>query len=322
MVRFLRLLRCLRSSKPPAAASSASNEGVDHSRGDTSEPAADLSLMLANFVGGFKSLPLEIVDEIIEYLADDRPALRACSLTCKALFRSSRPIAHRKLFVVGLGGSHAKDEQDEQAANLVRFRKLLDATECGLTRYARELTIRMGKKFEPENLQPFLPQFQTFARLTSLALHNFNPTPFLPVFEQYFGHLAQQIRSFKFLYPSGPRNDMIYFISRFPNLDDLRFYSFPRRHPPNSEESSVHSIQSSPTLRGTLQVANITPGGDDFLGCLTRLPSGLRFRSIEFHRCTGIDPNIVIRECSSTIQHLTHITHVGEFSPQMQLVRP
>jgi hypothetical protein len=297
----LRSLRRLRSSKPPPVAPPASSESAEHSSGGISEPAADLGSVLANYVGGFKDLPLEIVDEILEHLADDRSALGACSLTCKALCRSSRPIIHRRIFVVGLGGSRTTGEQDKQAANIARFRTLLAATECGLAHYARDLTIRIGTTFVPENLQPFLLQFQTFARLNSLTLHNFNPTPFLPAFEQYFGHLAQQIRSFSFIYQSGTRSDMISFISRFPNLDDLKFCSFPRLH---SEEFNAHSVQTSPTLRGTLQVESIRAGGDDFLGCLTRLPSRLWFRSIEFHRCAGIDLNIVIRECSSTIQHL------------------
>ena len=271
--------------------------------------------MLENFTGSFRGFPQEIVDEVLEYLADDRRTLGACSLTCKALFRSARPIIHRRLCVVGLVGVSAAEEQNEDAVNLVRFRTLLAAADCGLSHYTQELTIRMGKKFTPENLHPFLPQFQTLMRLTSLTLHNFNPAPFLPVVEQFFGHLAQQIRSFKFIYPSGPHGDMMHFISHFPNLDDLRFYSFPGGNPSHRKGSDLPPVQGSPTLRGTLQVSSITPGGDDFLERFARLPSGLRFRSIEFHRCTGIDPNIIIRECSSTIEHLIHVTHIGESLP-------
>ena len=269
--------------------------------------------MLANYVGSFKGLPQEVVDGILEYLEDDRRALGACSLTCKALFRSSRPIIHRRLCVVSRGSPECADEQEMQTPNLARFRTLLAAAERDLTRYTRELTVKIGAEFKPVDLQPFLPQFQTFGRLTSLTLHNFKPTPFLPVFEQYFGHLAQQIRSLEFVYPSGPRDDVLCFISHFPNLDNLKFCSFPRHLPFPPEEYSAPPIQGSPTLRGTLQVGSMTAGGDDFLGCLTRFPSGLGFRSIEFHRCTGINPNIIIRECSSTLQYLTHITHISRF---------
>jgi len=277
-------------------------------------------LVLANFAGSFRGLPQEVVDEILECLVDDGQALRACSLTCKALLRSSRPIIHRRLCVVSRGIPYSTDGRGAHTANLNRFRALLAATEHGLTRYTRELTIKMiGGEFKPVDLQSFLPQFQTFGRLTSLTLHNFKPAPFLPAFEQQFGHLAQQIQSLKFVYPSGPLDDMLSFISRFPNLDDLRFYSFPRHllFPP--EDYIVSPIRGSPTLRGTLQATSMTAGGDDFLRCLTRFPSGLGFRSIEFHHCTGINPNIIIQECSSTLQYLTHTTHINHALPGFDL---
>jgi hypothetical protein len=269
--------------------------------------------VLASFAGSFKGLPQEVVDEILEYLEEDRLTLRACSLTCKVLLRSSRPIIHRRLWVVSRGIPGATDEHEIQTPNLARFHTLLAAAEHGLTRYTRELTIKVGREFKPVDLQLFLPQFQTFVRLTSLTLHNLTPTPFLPVFDQYFGHLAQQIRSLEFIYPSGPQDDVLCFISHFPNLDDLKFRSFPQG-PFLHEEYNAPPIRGSPTLRGTLQVASITAGGDAFLERFTRFPSGLGFRSIQFDRCTGINPNIIIRECSSTLEHLTHITHISKFS--------
>lgn len=246
--------------------------------------------MSANFGENFKGLPQEVVDEILEYLEDDRRALRACSLTCKVLFRSSRPIIYRRL---------------------TRFHMLLAAAERGLTRYTRELTIKF--EFRPVDLQPMLPHLQTFARLTSLTLHRFNPSPFLPLFERYFGHLAQQIRSLNFVDPSGHRDDLLCFVSRFQNLDDLGFFSFPRSIQLPLEEYNTPPIRGSPYLRGTLRVVRMMTKGDDFLKCLTRLPSGLGFRSIEFHDCAGIDPNIILRKCSSTLQNLTHTTHISKF---------
>ena len=297
------------------ATSPARDETVDCSTRDILESAVDLFLVLANFAGDFKGLPQEVVDEILEYLEDDRPALRACSLTCKVLLRSSRPIIHRRLCVVSRGIPHPGDEHEARAANLIRFRTLLAAAECGLTHRTRELTIKIGDDFKPADLQQFLPQFQTFARLTSLTLHNFKPASFNPVFEQCFGHLVQQIRSLEFVYPSGFRDDLVCFISQFPNLDDLGLHAFPRHFLLPHEEYNAPPVKGSPTLRGTLKIANMTAGGDDFLGSLTRFPSGLGFRSIEFKRSMGINPNIIIRQCSSTLQYLTHVTHICRFPP-------
>ena len=273
--------------------------------------------MLENFAGSFKDLPQEIVDEILEYLEDDRRTLIACSLTCKGLFRSTRRIIHRRLYIVGPGRVCTLDEQEirrYEAANRSQLRTLSAASERGLARYTLNLKIRVGEEFTPENLRPYLPQFQTFARLTSLTLHHFDPTPFLPVFEKYFGHLAQQIRSLEFIHPPGPQDDMMYFVSRFPNLEDLGFNSFPQHNLSPSKVYNISAIRKSPTLGGTLQVTSTNAWRTNSLESLTLLPSGLRFRSIEFLRCTGINPNTIIRECTSTLQSLTHVLHTCEFS--------
>ena len=50
---------------------------------------------------GWKNLPQELVDEILDYLLDDLKALKACSLTCKCLFGATRPLIHRRLICSG-----------------------------------------------------------------------------------------------------------------------------------------------------------------------------------------------------------------------------
>ena len=260
---------------------------------------------------------METVDEILEYLADDRRTLIACSLTSRGLFRSARRAIHRRLRLVGPGYPGTSDEQAKRrcgAANRAQLLKLSAAAERGLARYTRELTIKIGGEFTPKNLLPYLPQFQTFALLTSLTLHHFDPTPFLHSFQRYFGHLAQQMRSLEFIYPPGPQDDMMYFISQFPNLENLGFDSFPQHNLDPSEKYNISAIRDSPTLGGTLRVTSTNAWKTDSLESLARLPSGLRFRSIEFLHCTEINPDIIIRECTSTLQSLTHVVHTCEFS--------
>ena len=282
-------------------------------------PAADPSSTLENLMGNFKGLPQEIVDEILEYLKDDRRALMACSLTCKGLFHSARYMIHRRLYVVSprrVGTPGEREMHRVRAENRSQLRTLSAVAERGLVRFIRELTIRVGEELTPENLRPYLPQFQTFARLTSLTLYQFDPTPFLPVFELYFGHLSQQMRSLEFVCPPGPQDDILYFISQFPNLEDLGFNSFPQHNLDPSREYNISTIRSSPTLGGTLRVTSTNGWRTDSLERLTRLPSGLRFRSIEFLHCTGVNPGTIIRKCTSTLQSLTHVLHTCEFFPR------
>ena len=271
--------------------------------------------LLANVTGSFKGLPQEIVDEILEYLEDHRWTLNACSLTCKGLFLSARPIIHRRLYVVGPTNRY-------KAANHPQLSTLSAAAQCGLSHYTRKLTIRVGVVFTPASLRPHLPQFQTFALLTSITLHRFDPHRFIPVFERYFGHLAQQMRSLEFINPPGSQDDMMYFICQFPNLENLGFNPFPYHNIHlYEEESNSSTIQSSPTLGGILQVTSTNHGRTNSLESLARLPSGLRFRSIEFLHCIEIDPNIIIQECTSTLQSLTHVFHNCQFFLEMQPVK-
>ena len=311
MIQSLCSLR-IQDSAAPLERNGSVNRGIRH----VLRPEPDLSSMLENFAGSFKGLPQEIVDEILDYLVDYRRTLVACSLTCKGLFRSTRRIIHRRLYIVGPGRANTSDGQEirrSETVNRSQLHLLSTAARCGLTWYTRELTIRIAEEFTPNNLLPHLPQFQAFTRLTSITLYHFDPTPFLPVFEQYFGHLALQMRSLEFIYPPGPQDDMMYFISQFPNLEDLRFDSFPQHNLNPSKEYNISTIRSSPTLGGTLRVTSANAWRTNSLKRLTQLPSGLRFRSIELLRCTEIDPNIMIRECASTLQSLTHVFHTCEF---------
>ena len=279
------------------------------------KPKTNRSLTSAKFTDGFKRLPQETVDEIIEYLADDRRTLVACSLASGGLLRSARRVIHRGLRLVGPRRPLISDEQEQrqyEAANRAKLLMLSTAAELGLSRYTREVTIKIGREFTPRNLLPYLPQFQTFALLTSLTLHHFDPSPFLHSFGRYFGHLAQQMRSLEFISPPGSQDNIMYFISQFPNLEDLGFDPFPEH---NLDTRLEYDIRSSPTLGGTLQVTSTNVWSTGSLKSLAQLPSGLRFRSIEFLHCTGINPNIILRECSSTLQSLTHVIHTCEFSP-------
>ena len=255
------------------------------------------------------------MDEILEYLEDDRRTLKACSLTCKGLFCSARRIIHRRLYVVNPGGTDTLGRRRYEYGYHSQLRTFSTVVRCGLACYTQELTIAVGEEFTPVALWKHLSYFQMFARLTSLTLHHFSPTPFLPVFEQYFGHLAQQMRSLEFIQPSAPRDNMMYFICQFPNLDDLGFKPFPPQNLDPSKEYNMSSIQSSPTLGGTLRIMTRKGWSVDRLECLTRLPSGLRFRSIEFLRCTGASPDVIIRECAPTLQSLMHALYTCEFPP-------
>ena len=65
------------------------------------EPPVDLLGVLISTAihQGCMGLPQEIVDRMVDILRDDLQALKACSLTCKAMFASARYLIHRVLYL-------------------------------------------------------------------------------------------------------------------------------------------------------------------------------------------------------------------------------
>ena len=59
------------------------------------EPTLDLGTM--TITGTWKDLPQEIVDHIMFMLGNDLNSLKACALTSKTLFLSTRPLIHREI---------------------------------------------------------------------------------------------------------------------------------------------------------------------------------------------------------------------------------
>ena len=58
--------------------------------------------MSATFRQGCMGLPQELIDYIVDILHNDISTLKACSLTCKAMFASTRRLIHQGLCLPAL----------------------------------------------------------------------------------------------------------------------------------------------------------------------------------------------------------------------------
>lgn len=118
----------------------------------------------------WKDLPQELIDHIVLMLGDDLKSLKACSLTCEAMFFSARRIIHRKirltsdknweLLTVPERQRYIHGERQEFAV-----RVLSEFAAWGLLPYAHHLSININKNFTPANLLPFNHHFQCFDRV-------------------------------------------------------------------------------------------------------------------------------------------------------------
>ena len=94
---------------------------------------------------GWKNLPQELVDEIIDYLLDDLGALTACSLTCKRLFGATRHFIHQRLTYSDSSPSHIKSEGSllgRRKRGPEAFERLIAADRAGVLHFTQHLTIK------------------------------------------------------------------------------------------------------------------------------------------------------------------------------------
>ena len=290
--------------------------------GSARQPKAlvNLALIDSNYSDGWMGLPRELTDMIFEYLKTDWDTLASCSLTCRALFCSTRRVIHERLYVAGPRVPLFFNRLTKWCwiYNRRYFRVLSLADDADLTPYTRHLIIEAGQVLTPQSLQPYIPTFQKYVWLTSITLTRFDPTQFLPIFDRCFLHLSHSLRSLHLISPQGPPGAMMDFISRFRNLDDLEFNPVPK--PPRKPQEPRALLEPGrlfAPLEGTLRIVNTGSRRANSLEALIHLPSGLRFRSLQFVCCTDIDTTGIMRKCSSTVESVTYTFHCREFASFM-----
>ena len=260
-------------------------------------------------------LPRELVDMIMEYLRTDWDALVSSSLTCRALHCSARCLIHERLYVTGpkLPPFINKLTKWCWIYNRRCLRVLSLADDADLVQHTRNLIVEAGQILTPRSLRSYVPTFQKYVWLTSLTLTCFDPTPFLPIFDDYFHHLSHSLRSLRLISPKGKPDSTMDFISQFRNLDDLEFNPVPK--PPSRPQRHQTSLVPCPRfapLKGTLRIANTGPRRANSLEALLHLPGGLRFRSLQFVCCEYINTAGIMRKCSPTLESVTYILHCRE----------
>ena len=70
---------------------------IHHDRTGLSQKPINLDSICVAVNHGCMGLPQELVDHIMDMLYVDLQALKACSLTCKAMFSSTRHLIHQTL---------------------------------------------------------------------------------------------------------------------------------------------------------------------------------------------------------------------------------
>ena len=264
-------------------------------------------------------LPQEIVDRIVETLQNDKRALKACSLTCKAMFVPARYLIHQTLHVTSdisqrIFTPEEKKRYKRGDRRELQLRLLSFLGERGLLKYTRHLNIRIGCGVPPDILEPHLQYFRSLDRIQTLAVHSYDATLWYDVHNVYFTQFYPTLTTLALHSPGGYYRCVLRFALQFPNLENLTFES-PREigwtwpvvlMPP--------IVTKSPPLRGHLRCGNLDLEDPRW----TRefafdLPNGINFRSVEFRGVHWEHGQHILDGCAGSLEEFTgHFINHGE----------
>ena len=254
-------------------------------------------------------LPQELVNHTMNMLHGDLPALKACSLTCKAMFASTRHLIHKRLCLTvptnqSVLTREEKSYHRERDRNDGELRFVSHMAERGLLRYTREVHILVPCRFTPEVLLPHLHHLRSLDRIRALTIEHFYA--FVCQANEYktpFTHFYSTLTSLTLRHSLGHFPLLLQFILQFPNLENLCIEW-------HEEQFGLYPAiptfpHQSPPLCGHLRLL----GSDTVVEWLTdythELPDGINFRSVELEDFFCHRAQNLLDTCAHTLESLT-----------------
>ena len=239
-------------------------------------------------------LPYEVVEMIIAHIAHDLNALKASSLTCSSWYFASSPHLHHTFTLRDWMPSVTRGE----------LKPLLQLYQLSLTPLIKEIRVEQHRDrwFAPQAFSSLdLGYFSAFANLQTLRFQYLDISLFMPDIERYFGHFSPTLRSIAFSKPCCAPSQLSYFLSLFPNLDDIKVWGISTYLPYNAIPDPELVPLSTPRLQGRLVVHDF-----DSVEIWTRLIAaggGLRFHYMELWKFGGCAPAL-FEACAETLETL------------------
>ena len=239
--------------------------------------------------------PYEIMEMIIAHLTRDLDTLKACSLTCRFWYTVAVPHLHHTL-VLGRNGRGVARSELKPLSKLHRL---------GLMPLVKEIRVRqwcgMGGWFVPQAFgRRDLRYFSAFANVQNLVIRRLQLDHFIPDIERYFGHFSPSLRSIELFKPRCTPRQLSYFLSLFPNLDDIEVRHIYTHIPGATTPDAGLSPFSVPKLRGrlTLHSFHWVETWTHFTSC-----GRLRFRHMDLRGSASCAP-LLLEACAETLETL------------------
>ena len=254
-------------------------------------------------------LPQELVDHIMEMLYNDIRTLKACSLTCKTMFASTRHLIHQTLYLTPRNNQSVltpeeKSRYEGRDRLEVELRFLSYVGELEFLRYTQLVHIRGFHPFTPRILLPHLHHFQSLDRVHTLTIDHYNIDPWDAHYKSCFIHFYPTLTSLTLRRPFGHYRLVLQFALQFQTLENLCL-EWPGSDQLPHGVTIPDIVDQFPPLRGHLRLVGL--GGavrwpTDFV---RELGNGINFRSVEIEESSAGYTQDVLNACAGTIEYLT-----------------
>ena len=240
--------------------------------------------------------PCEIVEMITAHFIRDLDTLKACSLTCRLWYLVVAPLLHHTLILRGNrpGAAHNK------------LKSLSKLHRLGLMPLVKEIRVSQwcgtSGWFAPQAFsRRDLRYFSAFTNVQTLVLQRLRLDHFIPNIKRYFEHLSPSLKSIALFKPRCTPRQLSYFLSLFPNIDDIEI-QHTYTYTPNPTIPDMELVPfSTPKLRGRL-VLHYFRWVDTWTHLIASNCSP-QFRHADLRGSAGCAP-ILLEACAKTIETL------------------
>ena len=267
-------------------------------------------------------LPQEVVDRIMDMLQDDRRALEGCSLTCKAMFVSTRHLIHQTLHVTKENNQRIltpKEKKQHARGNyLLELRFLSFMGERDLLKYTRHLNISIGSfAFSPKILEPHLQPFKSLDRVNTLTVYSYDSVIWRHVYNTHFSQFHPTLTTLVLRSLTSHYRFVLQFVLQFPSLENLTLEYLRHETGEYSGISVPSKVTQYPPLNGRLRCASLYSGDPEWTKEFAFGPlGGINFRSVEFRDVHREHGQHILDGCASSLEEFTvRITGDGKESP-------
>lgn len=259
-------------------------------------------------------LPQELVDHITNKLYDDLPSLQACSLTCRAMFASTRHLIHQTLCLTPRNNDSILTGQEKSPfrrphSHDVELRFLSYMGEHNFLQYTRQVHIRGFPVFNPDILLPHLRRFKSLDRVHTLTIEHYNAASWQNLPKICFDHFYPTLTSLTLTRPFGHCRALLQFALQFPQLENLGFEWLKDDEWIRPDLTAPPIVDQFPPLRGHLRLAferNATWPRE----LIREIEHGIGFRSVELESEYFWDHGLrFVDAYSQSLEDLTVATH-------------